>query len=163
MKIMLARVDDRLIHGQVTTVWSKKTNVSRIIVVDEKVSQDNLRKVLLEQAAPPGITVHVLPIDRFLKIYSNPKYAEDRVLILFENVDTAKRVIEEGVKITELNIGGVSFNGDRTKINNHISLTEAEAIILKDIDKMGIELDSRCVATDKKEDLINIISTKTFK
>ena len=59
MDIRLARVDDRLIHGQVTTVWSKRTNVSRIIVIDELVEKDVLRKALLEQAAPPGIQVHV--------------------------------------------------------------------------------------------------------
>lgn len=162
MKIQLARVDDRLIHGQVTTVWSKRTNVSRIIVVDDLVSKDVIRKSLLEQAAPPGIMVHVLPVDRFLKIYGNPKYAEDKVLVLFQNVFTALEVIKEGVKITELNIGGVSFNSDRTKINNHTALTEDEANVLKEIVNMNIGLDSRCVATDNKEDLIGIINKTKF-
>lgn len=163
MQIQLARVDDRLIHGQITTVWSKITNVSRIIVVDEKVANDNLRKTLLEQAAPPGITVHVLPVDRFLKIYANPKYANDRVLVLFENIATAEQTIKEGVKIEELNIGGVSYNGDRTKINNAVSLTETEATILKNLKDMGVGLDSRVVATDKREDLIGIINSTSFK
>ena len=163
MDIRLARVDDRLIHGQITTVWSKRTNVSRIIVIDDKVSQDTLRKTLLEQAAPPGIAVHILPVDRFLRIYANPKYAEDRVLLLFQNIETAQQVIKEGVEIKELNMGGVSFNNGRTRISNAVSLTRAEADILLELNNMGVELDTRVVATDKREDMIELINKTEFK
>lgn len=160
MDIRLARVDDRLIHGQITTVWSKRTNVSRIIVVDDVVSQNKMRVTLLQQAAPPGITVHVLSVERFLKIYANPKYASDRVLILFENIKTAGQTIREGVDIKELNIGGVSFNNERTSIAGHISLTPAEADELLALKEMGVELDSRVVAGDAREDLVKLIKEK---
>lgn len=163
MDIRLARVDDRLIHGQITTVWSKRTNVSRIIVVDDLVAKDVLRKALLEQAAPPGVNVHVLNVDRFVKIYNNPKYEQDRVLILFENVKTAKKVLEEGVKFGELNIGGVSFKNGRTTITNAVSLSKEEANILKDIVDMGVTLDSRVVTTDTRVDLLNVIDKIEFK
>ena len=55
MDIRLARIDDRLIHGQVATVWSKLTGIERIIVISDLVAQDKLRKFLLKEAAPPGI------------------------------------------------------------------------------------------------------------
>ena len=57
MDIRLARIDDRLIHGQVATVWSKQTGVERIIVISDEDAQDKLRKFLLKEAAPPGITL----------------------------------------------------------------------------------------------------------
>ncbi len=53
MKIGLARIDDRLIHGQVATRWTKETNVNRIIVVSDEVAADKMRKTLLTQVAPP--------------------------------------------------------------------------------------------------------------
>ena len=163
MDIRLARVDDRLIHGQITTVWSKHTNVNRIIVIDDLVSTNVLRKTLLEQAAPPGIDVHVLPVERFMKIYANPKYSEDKVLLIFENIHTASEVIEKGVDIKSLNLGGVSSNRNRRKVMNHIALTEDEANILKKLSESGVELDSRVVITDKTEDLISIINKIDFK
>lgn len=52
MVIGLARIDDRLIHGQVATRWTKETNVSRIIVVSDEVAADTVRKTLLTQVAP---------------------------------------------------------------------------------------------------------------
>lgn len=51
MILSLVRIDDRLIHGQVATVWTKETNVSRIIVVSDEVAQDELRKTLLKQSS----------------------------------------------------------------------------------------------------------------
>ena len=55
MKIVLTRIDDRLIHGQVATVWSKATNCQRIIVCDDEVAKDKIRSTLLKQVAPAGI------------------------------------------------------------------------------------------------------------
>ena len=62
MKINLARIDDRLIHGQVTTVWSKEANANRIIIVSKEVDNDEIRKTLVRQAAPPGIKVNVVDV-----------------------------------------------------------------------------------------------------
>ena len=60
IKIVLARVDSRLLHGQVATAWTKSVNPSRIIVVSDAVAKDDLRKKLIEQAAPPGVKANVI-------------------------------------------------------------------------------------------------------
>ena len=57
IKFVLARIDTRLLHGQVATSWTKATNPNRIIVVSDKVAKDDLRKKLIEQAAPTGVRV----------------------------------------------------------------------------------------------------------
>ena len=73
MKIGLARIDDRLIHGQVATRWTKETNVQRIIVVSDEVANDHVRKTLLTQVAPPGVTAHVVDVDKMVRVWNNPK------------------------------------------------------------------------------------------
>ena len=55
MKINLVRIDDRLIHGQVATVWSKEANAQRIIICSDEVAKDQIRKTLLLQVGPPGV------------------------------------------------------------------------------------------------------------
>ena len=59
---VLARIDSRLLHGQVATAWTKTTQPTRIIVVSDAVAKDELRKKLIQQAAPPGVKAHVVPI-----------------------------------------------------------------------------------------------------
>ncbi len=60
MQIKLSRIDDRLIHGQVATVWAKEAGAKRIIVVSKEVANDEIRKTLVKQAAPPGIKVNIV-------------------------------------------------------------------------------------------------------
>jgi PTS system sorbose-specific IIB component len=64
MNITLARIDDRLIHGQVTTVWSKVANAQRIIICNDDVYNDEVRRTLLRQAAPPGMKVNVVSLEK---------------------------------------------------------------------------------------------------
>ena len=85
MIITLARVDDRLIHGQVTTVWSKESNEDRIIIVSSEVYKDDIRKTLLKQAAPPGMKVNIVDVPKAIAVYNNPKYSKDKVFYLFTN------------------------------------------------------------------------------
>ena len=109
MKIGLARIDDRLIHGQVATRWTKETNVSRIIVVSDEVAADHVRKTLLTQVAPPGVTAHVVDVAKAIRVWNNPKYANDRVMLLFTNPTDVLRLVEGGVDIQSVNIGGMAF------------------------------------------------------
>ena len=67
MQITLARIDDRLIHGQVTTVWSKVANAQRIIICNDDVFNDEVRRTLLRQAAPPGMKVNVVSLEKRLR------------------------------------------------------------------------------------------------
>lgn len=93
MVIGLARIDDRLIHGQVATRWTKETNVSRIIVVSDEVAADTVRKTLLTQVAPPGVTAHVVDVAKMIRVYNNPKYAGERIMLLFTNPTDVERVV----------------------------------------------------------------------
>ena len=74
IKFVLARVDSRLLHGQVATAWTKTTGPSRIIVVSDAVAKDDLRKRLIEQAAPPGVKANVIPVDKMIEISKDPRF-----------------------------------------------------------------------------------------
>ena len=106
MNIVLARIDDRLIHGQVATVWSKSTNCQRIIVCDDDVAKDKIRATLLKQVAPAGIKSHVVDLDKAIRVYNNPKYENERCLLLFTNPTSVLYLVEHGVDIKSVNIGG---------------------------------------------------------
>ncbi|MCI6189287.1 MAG: mannose/fructose/sorbose PTS transporter subunit IIA, partial [Clostridium sp.] len=70
---VLARIDSRLLHGQVATGWTKAVNPTRIIVVSDAVAKDNLRKNLIQQAAPPGVKAHVVPVSNMIELAKDDK------------------------------------------------------------------------------------------
>ncbi|TKI08194.1 PTS mannose transporter subunit IIAB [Martelella alba] len=158
MTIGLARIDDRLIHGQVATRWTKETNVKRIIVVSDEVAADTVRKTLLTQVAPPGVTAHVVDVEKAIRVYENPKYAKDRVMLLFTNPTDVVRLVEGGVKITSVNIGGMAFHQGKTQVNGAISVDEKDVEAFRKLDAKGIELEARKVSTDSKLKMMDLIS-----
>ena len=157
MVIGLARIDDRLIHGQVATRWTKETNVQRIIVVSDEVAADTVRKTLLTQVAPPGVTAHVVDVAKMIRVYNNPKYAGERVMLLFTNPTDVERIVEGGVKITSVNIGGMAFRQDKTQVNNAISVDAKDIEAFNKLNARGIELEARKVSTDQKLKMMDLI------
>lgn len=158
MKIGLARIDDRLIHGQVATRWTKETNVSRIIVVSDEVAADNVRKTLLTQVAPPGVTAHVVDVAKMVRVWNNPKYGKDKVMLLFTNPTDVERLVEEGVGITSVNIGGMAFRQGKTQVNNAISVDAKDIEAFKKLHARGIELEARKVSSDQKINMLDLIA-----
>jgi PTS system mannose-specific IIB component len=158
MKIGLARIDDRLIHGQVATRWTKETNVSRIIVVSDEVAADHVRKTLLTQVAPPGVTAHVVDVAKAIRVWNNPKYAGDRVMLLFTNPTDVWRLVEGGVDIKSVNIGGMAFRQGKTQVNNAVSVDEKDIEAFKKLNERGIELEVRKVSSDNQLKMMDLIN-----
>lgn len=158
MKIALARIDDRLIHGQVATRWTKETNVTRIIVVSDEVAADNVRKTLLTQVAPPGVTAHVVDIAKMIRVWNNPQYAGERVMLLFTNPTDVERLVEAGVKIPSVNIGGMAFRQGKTQVNNAVSVDEKDIAAFRKLNEQGIELEVRKVSSDQRLKMMDLIA-----
>lgn len=157
MNIVLARIDDRLIHGQVATVWAKVTGCQRIIVVDDQVAADEIRSTLLKQVAPPGIKSSVIGVDKAVRVYNNPKYAEDKCLLLFTGPQAVLKLIENGVDIKSVNVGGMSFKEGKRQISSAISVDDSDVEAFKAINAKGIEIECRKVDSDKKVNIMDIL------
>ena len=158
---VLARIDTRLLHGQVATNWTKATHPNRIIVVSDSVSKDELRKKLIEQAAPPGVRAHVIPLDKLVQVYNDPRFGDTKALLLFETPQDALAVIEKGVEIPELNIGSMAHSVGKVQINNVLSLDQADVEVYKKLRDLGVKFDVRKVSNDSPSDLFKLIETKS--
>jgi len=157
MQIVLARIDDRLIHGQVATVWSKVTGCQRIIVCDDEVAKDQIRSTLLKQVAPAGIKSHVVDLDKAIRVYENPKYKDDKCMLLFTNPTSVLYLVEHGVDIKSINIGGMSFKEGKHQITGAVSVDDKDIEAFKKLNEKGIELEIRKVDTDKKVMLMDVL------
>ena len=160
IKFVLARIDTRLLHGQVATSWTKATNPNRIIVVSDSVSKDNMRKKLIEQAAPPGVKAHVIPLKKLVEVSKDPRFGNTKALLLFENPQDALKVIEEGVPIKELNIGSMAHSVGKVQISNALSVDQDDVETYKRLKELGVKFDVRKVAADKPVDLFKLIKEK---
>lgn len=157
MDIRLVRIDDRLIHGQVATVWTKSTNVNRILVISDAVAHDTLRKALLVQAAPPGVKVNVITVEKMITIFADERFDGVKAMLLFTNPEDVKRVVAGNVKFNSVNIGGMSFTGGKRMITNAVAVNEQDIDAFKYLHEQGIKLEIRKVVADNQIDLMELL------
>ena len=153
IEYVLARIDSRLLHGQVATSWTKATTPTRIIVVSDEVSKDSLRKKLIEQAAPPGVKANVIPISKLVQISTDPRFGKTKALLLFENPHDVLRAIEEGVKLEEINIGSMAHSVGKVAVNKAISLDMKDIEAYEKLKALGVKFDVRKVPNDSKDNM----------
>ena len=158
IKFVLARIDSRLLHGQVATAWTKTTQPNRIIVVSDSVAHDDLRKKLITEAAPPGVRANVVPIDKMIQVSKDPRFGETKALLLFETPQDALRAIEGGVDIKELNVGSMAHSVGKVAVNKVLSLGPEDVETFEQLKAKGITFDVRKVPSDSKENMEEIIN-----
>ena len=105
MAIIATRIDGRLIHGQVANLWKTKLNISRIMVIDGAVAQNDIEKQGLKLACPPGVKLSILPIDKAANNIKEGKYDTQRLLIVARRPENFLRLVEYGVSLPEHNVG----------------------------------------------------------
>lgn len=157
IKYVLARIDTRLLHGQVATTWTKTTQPDRIIVVSDAVAKDGLRKNMIEQAAPPGVKANVVPIDKMIQVAKDPRFGATKAMLLFETPQDALRAIEGGVEVKELNIGSMAHSVGKVVVNKAIAMDEEDIKTIEALMEKGIKFDVRKVPADSGENINNLI------
>lgn len=157
LKINLARIDTRLLHGQVATGWTPASKADRIIVASDTVSQDDLRKQLIKQAAPGNVKANVVPIKKLIEVSKDPRFGNTHTLILFETPQEALEAIEGGVEIKELNVGSMAHSTGKTMVNNVLSMDKDDVATFEKLRDLGVQFDVRKVPNDSKKDLFELI------
>ena len=157
LKIGLARVDSRLLHGQVATAWTKAILPNRIIVVSDAVAKDNMRKKLIEQAAPPGVKANVIPVDKMIEISKDPRFGNTKALLLFENPQDVLRAVDGGVEISDLNIGSMAHSVGKVVVSKVLSLGNDDVKAFETMKAQGIKFDVRKVPNDSSANMDELI------
>lgn len=156
---VLARIDSRLLHGQVATAWTKSMNPTRIIVVSDGVAKDKLRKNLITQAAPPGVKAHVVPVDHMIKLAKDKDhFGGQRAMLLFENPEDVLRAVEGGVPLKTINVGSMAHSIGKVQPNKVLAFDQTDIDTFKKLESKGLTFDVRKVPSDSKANMNEILN-----
>jgi PTS system mannose-specific IIB component len=153
IKYVLARIDTRLLHGQVATAWTKAKQPTRIIAVSDNVAKDALRKQMIEQAAPPGVHAHVVPIDKMCKVDKDTRFGNTKAMLLFENPTDALRAVKGGVSIKEINLGSIAASEGKVVVSKAVAMGKEDVEAIEELRKLGVKVYVQKVPSDPVEDL----------
>ncbi|MDR0718679.1 MAG: PTS sugar transporter subunit IIB [Treponema sp.] len=151
--IVLVRIDDRLIHGQVVTAWIKQTDGNRILIVDDKLVNDRMMQRVLKAAAPPGISIEVKTILESSDLLKQDPEPKENIIILVKTPEVLESLIEQGVEIKKIILGGMGLTGSRKRFNKNVAITDEEAACIKRIIAKGIVMEFQLVP---EESAVNV-------
>ena len=149
--VVLARIDQRLIHGLVVNQWAPALQVKRIMVVDDVLCNNDDIKASMRMAKPAGTGVSVISTETAITNFKAGKYDGQRVLVLVKEPETLIKLMEGGVEIPKVDLG-IMFNDDgREAVTKFNALNDKERADLQTIKDKGVPVVIQYVPTDAEE------------
>jgi Phosphotransferase system, mannose/fructose/N-acetylgalactosamine-specific component IIB len=135
--LVLTRIDDRLIHGQVMTAWIKNKNADQVVIVDDGVAKDDFMINVLENAVPDNIAIGIFSKEDAVEFFSEP--LEAPTIILAKVPQTLEYLIDHGIDIPEIDLGGMGAKQGRERLYHTISTSPEENESFKRILSKGTD------------------------
>ncbi|MGG7098872.1 PTS galactosamine transporter subunit IIB [Clostridium sardiniense] len=146
--ILLTRVDNRLIHGQVGVTWVNHLGANLILVANDEVSKDPVQQNLMQMVLPDVIETRFFSIDKTIKIIHKAANRQ-KIFLVCRTPQDALRLIEGGVPIDKLNIGNMHFSEGKEQISSTVSLDEDDKKTIRKIIDKGINVEVRRVPDER--------------
>lgn len=157
MKITMARIDNRLLHGIVIAQYLPQANCQRIMVIDDEVALDPKKKEMMMFAKPNGYVASIITLDKALVNFKANKYEGQRIFVLAKTPHVFLELLKIGVPIAELMIGATDLLNAGIKLSNRAFITEAQAEECRQIHALGARIVVQHAPSMPAVDLFKII------
>ncbi|KIS02693.1 PTS system mannose/fructose/N-acetylgalactosamine-transporter subunit IIB [Paucilactobacillus wasatchensis] len=149
--INLARVDDRLIHGQVMTKWTKGFGTNSVYVVDNATAADDFMKdIYVSTNSTGGLSIKVYSATEVAEEWKKDQFGNDKVVIVFKYIKEVKEALAAGLELKSLNIGGISKKPNTDFVIPTVAIGDEERAELKEFHDNGIDVFFQTVPDSKK-------------
>jgi mannose/fructose/N-acetylgalactosamine-specific phosphotransferase system component IIB len=145
--MVLFRVDERLIHGQVVVGWVRRYHPSRLIVVNNELAIAPIEQNIYRTGLPEGLGADFWSEDEAARRLPQIMASSECVFVLTEDLGTMWRLAEAGVPITEVNVGGLHAGGGRRRVLPYVCLDAEDQRRIRDLEAAGVRVVAQDVPT----------------
>lgn len=154
--IVLTRIDNRLIHGQVATAWTQYSGANLLLVANDDVAGNTTRQSLMNIAAPKGVQTRFFSIQKTVDVIfkASPKQL---IALIVETPQDVLRLVKGGVPIKKLNVGNMHMSEGKKQITKAVCVDEDDLNTFKELRNLGVEIEIQRVPTEAIEDISNFL------
>lgn len=142
--ILLTRIDNRLIHGQVGVTWVNHLGANLILVANDQVANDSVQQSLMEMVVPDAIATRFFTVQKTIDVIYKASESQ-HIFIVCKTPQDVLRLVEGGVTIKKVNIGNMHFSKGKTQISSTVSLDENDKATFRKLKALGVQLEIRRV------------------
>ena len=154
--IVLTRIDNRLVHGQVATQWCGAIGANLILVANDEVAGNSLRQGLMYMAAPAYAAMRYWTLQTTIDTLHKAS-AKPQIFIVCENPQDVVKLVEGGVPIKKGNIGNKHMAEGKRQVAGSVAVDDADVAAFKRLQELGVELEIRRVPTEHAENIEKLI------
>jgi PTS system mannose-specific IIB component len=157
--IVLSRIDDRLIHGQVVEGWVNYLKATYIFVADDRVASNAFQRSIMELSVPQGLKVAIGRVEDICSQVRAASLNADRIILLFSNPADVLRAIKSGLDCREINLGGMHYVPGKRKLMDVLAVDDEDLAALKELAAKGIKVEIQTVPTQRPVLLEKVFTT----
>lgn len=151
--ILLVRIDNRLVHGQVGVTWTSSLGANLLIVADDAVANDPLQQQIMGMTAETmGIGIRFFSIEHTINIISKASAAQ-KIFIVCRTPAEVKRLVAGGVPIKDVNVGNMHFSEGKRALTKKVYVDDADLQALRDIKQQGVNVFIQDTPGDSKDQI----------
>lgn len=158
MPIVLVRIDDRLIHGQVVESWIPYVKAEHVAVVSDEAAADPIQKSLMRLALPEEIGLEVMKVSEASAALRERRWEARRTMILVPGPREILALVQAGAAVGSVNVGGLHYSAGRVQLGRVIFLNDEDRFALKELSGRGVALEGQAVPTDSKMNVAQLLS-----
>lgn len=155
--ILLTRVDHRLLHGQVAFSWTQNLGADCILIANDDVPQNDVRKTTIKLAKPQGVKLVIKNIEDSIAALKSGVTDKYKLFIVVESIEDAYQLAKACPEIKEINLGGVKAKEGAKNIGKAVNVTPEEETLLNKLNEQEVKVEIRQVPSDKKVDITEVL------
>jgi sorbose PTS system EIIB component len=159
MPIVLVRVDERLIHGQVLEVWVPATRAEELLVANDAVAGDDAQRMIMELAIPNSMRVVIDRVEKIAALLRNGAETNVRRMVVIERPQDALTLKKAGVNYGRLNLGNLTSRQATMCLSRSVSVGTEDLDALRNLVSAGVDVTIQSVPCDKPVGLKEIFRT----
>jgi mannose/fructose/N-acetylgalactosamine-specific phosphotransferase system component IIB len=140
MPVKLARIDDRLIHGQVILGWVPAVKPDRIVVANDRVAGSDWERKFYSSCVPPEVNVSFANVADAARQIAGDLYQNEQIIVLLESAQDTLRLMAAGIDLKEVNVGGLHYREGSVELLPFVFLVHEERNALRELVKRGVTL-----------------------
>ncbi len=141
--LVLVRVDDRLLHGQIVCAWAPYLKATALVVASDEAAGDSLSGEIMKSCGYEGMKVQVESVEEASR--DRGLSGAGRVILVVADIKDAMRIYDGGVKFRSINIGNVHHEDGGRRFSPSVMLDGADEAMLERFESFGVEIEIRDV------------------
>lgn len=138
--ILLTRVDNRLIHGQVGVTWTMTLGANLLLVADDDTAANPVMQELMATTAESsGAETRFFTVEKTIRVIHKAA-ARQKIFIVVPTPHVARQLVEGGVPIHELNVGNMHYSEGKRQLTKKVYVDDQDLVDFKALEDAGVDV-----------------------